>query len=159
VLHGDFVAHVADALAHSGIDPSRLTLQVTETVLLSDVARAATQLRAVRALGVRVAVDDFGTGYTSIAHLRAMPVDEIKIDQSFVAQLPRAQDRSLVQIVNQLARHLGVTTVAEGVETPRQACALREAGCDNLQGYLFSPPRTAADLEDWLAARYRLLAS
>lgn len=153
VVHASFVDHVAEAVVESGIDATRLTVEVTETVLLSDLARAAAQLKAVRRLGVRVAVDDFGTGFTSLAHLRALPVDEIKIDRSFVNQLPGAQDRDLIQIVNQLARHLGVPTVAEGVETLEHARILREIGCDQLQGYLFSEPLTISDLESWLADR------
>ncbi len=140
VLHPDFVDDIRTALEESGLEPSLLTLEVTETVLLDDLALAAEQLSAVRRLGVRVAVDDFGTGYTSLAHLQQLPIDEIKIDGTFVGQLPSQHDQSLIQMVTDLARHIGVPTVAEGVETDEQAGILRSVGCDHLQGFYFATP-------------------
>lgn len=145
-----FVSNVAEALQRSGVDPERLILEVTETALVRDLSRAAAQLDAVRALGVGVAVDDFGTGHTGLTHIRALTIDEIKIDRSFTAELPTMTN--LVQIVIDLARHLGVSTVAEGVETDQQARTLGLLGCTRLQGYLFCPALPPRDLEDWVAA-------
>lgn len=140
LLDPSFVPRVTDALASSGVAPGRLQLEVTETALVSDLELAAEHLGELRSLGVRVAIDDFGTGYTSIAHLRTLPVDELKIDSSFVQQIDDEDNRVLVEMIVQLAHHLGVPTVAEGVETAEQVAALREMGCDSLQGYFFSPP-------------------
>lgn len=149
-----FVDNVVQALEVSGIAPHRLVLEVTETALVKDLPRAAAQIEVVRALGVAVAADDFGTGHTGLAHVRALTVDEIKIDRSFTIELPAVTE--LVQIVIDLARHLGVRTVAEGVETPQQADALRALGCSLLQGYLFSPALPPADLLRWLHERHGL---
>jgi diguanylate cyclase (GGDEF)-like protein len=153
VLHADLTANVRSALDESGLDPRRLIVEVTETVLVDDLHRAGQQLQALRDFGVRVAVDDFGTGYTSLAHLRALPIDEIKIDRSFVSQLDGAQERSLVQMVNELAHHLGVPTVAEGVEEEQHASDLAQLGCDALQGYYFSRPLDPDALAAWSKQR------
>lgn len=148
-----FVANVSEALDRSGVPAERIILEVTETALVRDLDGAAAQLEAVRALGVSVAVDDFGTGHTGLNHIRSLTVDEIKIDRSFTADLPAMTN--LVQIVIDLARHLDVETVAEGVETAQQARTLGLLGCTRLQGYLFSPAVTPSDLEEWLQTRNR----
>lgn len=148
VTDGRFVENVDSALRASGFRPDRLVLEVTETAFVTDMARAAAQIEQVRSLGVRIAVDDFGTGHTGLTHIRALTVDEIKIDRTFTAELPAVTD--LVKIVLDLARHLGVSTVAEGVETAEQAAALRALGCVGLQGYLFSPALSPDALVDWL---------
>lgn len=145
------VVDLVECLESSGIAPERLILEVTETALVKDLARTAQQIDAVRALGVAVAADDFGTGHTGLTHLRTLTVDEIKIDRSFTSEFPAVTE--LVQIVMDLARHLGVRTVAEGVETMQQAEALRAIGCDMLQGFLFSPALPPTDLECWLRER------
>lgn len=150
VLDSNFVSDIGQALDTSGVDPTLVVIEVTETVLVDDLARAANQLGCIREFGVRVAVDDFGTGYTSLAHLRSLPIDKIKIDRSFVTNLASdADDRSLVRMVSELASHLGVPTVAEGVETVEQHQILRELGCDTLQGYLFSRPLRPEQLVSW----------
>ncbi len=150
-----FVDNVVAALAATGIAPHRLVLEVTETALVRDLSRAAAQIEAVRALGVAVAADDFGTGHTGLAHVRTLTVDEIKIDRSFTSELPVVTE--LVQIVIDLARHLGVRTVAEGVETQQQADALRALGCNLLQGYLFSPALPPGELLLWMHEHHRAL--
>lgn len=150
VADAHFVDHVRGALATSGFSPERLVLEVTETALVADMARAAAQIALVRELGVKVAVDDFGTGHTGLTHIRTVTVDEIKIDRSFTAELPETV--TLVQIVMDLARHLGLVTVAEGVETAEQAATLRAMGCAEMQGYHFSRPLPAGELVEWLAA-------
>jgi predicted signal transduction protein with EAL and GGDEF domain len=151
LLDPTFVTDVLHVLNESRIDPHRLVLEVTETVLVTDLVWAASQLESVRALGVRVAVDDFGTGYTSLTHLRALPIDEIKIDRSFVCGMPgSSDDQNMIRIVCDLARHLGVPTVAEGVETEAQVQALAQLGCDTLQGYYFSPSLRPEALAAWI---------
>ncbi|MEX2294043.1 MAG: EAL domain-containing protein [Acidimicrobiales bacterium] len=152
-----FVANVQHALDAGAVAANRLVVEVTETALVRDFARAAAQIDAVRDLGVRVAVDDFGTGHTGLAHVRTLTVDELKIDRTFTGELPAVTE--MVQIVMDLGRHLGVTTVAEGVETPQQADALRALGCTHLQGYLFSPALPPEALLHWVQGRARALAS
>jgi diguanylate cyclase (GGDEF)-like protein len=150
LLNGDVPAHLEAALAGSGVQPDRLTIELTETVLLTDLEGAASQLDAVRALGVRVAVDDFGTGYTSLAHLRYLPMDILKIDRSFVSQLPARRDRDLARMLTDLGHSFGVRIVAEGVETDAQLSTLRQIGCDELQGYLIARPMPSSQLTGWL---------
>jgi diguanylate cyclase (GGDEF)-like protein len=127
------------ALASTGLDPNRLDLEITESVLLEDEANTLTVLRQLRELGIRISLDDFGTGYSSLAYLRNFPFDKIKIDRSFVADmLVRKDCRAIVQAVVGLARSLGITTVIEGVETREQFESAKIEGCDEGQGFLFS---------------------
>src|SRR4051812_6088430 len=143
----DFVAVVERALRETGVPPSSICLEVTETAVLRrpDVAREA--LKALRVLGVRVALDDFGLGYSSLTHLKALPVDVVKVDRSFVADLvDSTQDRAVVEAVLTLARRMGLTVIAEGVETADQDALLRQMGCPVVQGYLYGRPLPAADV-------------
>jgi diguanylate cyclase (GGDEF)-like protein/PAS domain S-box-containing protein len=143
----DFVAVVERALRESGVPPSAICLEVTETAVLRrpDVARRA--LDALRTLGVRVALDDFGLGYSSLTHLKALPVDVVKVDRSFVADLVRStEDRAVVEAVLTLARRMGLTVIAEGVETADQDELLREMGCPVVQGYLYGRPVPPAEV-------------
>jgi len=149
LLSGQLVDHVSEALATSGIEPGRLILELTETVLLADLPAVAVETERLRELGVRVSIDDFGTGYTSLAHLQHLTVDEIKIDRSFIQQLPGGRDSSLVRMVTELGHHLGVSIVAEGVETDDQLAALRDVGCDSLQGFLIGRPLAVEHLVAW----------
>jgi len=138
-----FAEMVEQALEVSGLDPSRLVLEVTEGVLIHQADRVLTALNRLKALGVRVALDDFGTGYSSLATLRAFPFDKIKIDRSFVAGMgiqANGKDVAIVQAVLGLARGLGLPVVAEGVETEAQLGTLREAGCEEVQGWLVGRP-------------------
>lgn len=159
LLEPSFVEEFRELLAAAELAPSRLTVEVTETALVTDLDLAASQLEQLRDLGVRVAIDDFGTGYTSVAHLRALPLDEIKIDSSFVHGLPERESHVLIQMINELAHRLDVPTVAEGVETAEQADELRAIGCDALQGFHFARPMAAQQLSSWLRARRRAPAS
>jgi diguanylate cyclase (GGDEF)-like protein len=137
----DLAAIVAAALADSGLTPSRLTLEITESVLLKDDDVSMAMLHRLRDLGVSIALDDFGTGYSSLSYLRSFPFSQLKIDQSFVRDLPnRSECVAIVQAVTSLARSLDMTTVAEGVETNDHLQRVRAAGCDQAQGYLFSKP-------------------
>ncbi len=153
LLSGRLTEHVTQALQASRAAPNRLILELTETVLLADLPAVAGEIERLRALGVRVAIDDFGTGYTSLAHLQHLIVDEIKIDRSFIQQLPDGRDSSLVRMVTELGHHLGVDIVAEGVETAEQLDALRDIGCDSLQGFLIGRPLTIEQLDAWYRQR------
>jgi len=143
--HGDIVAVVDKALKSSGLDPARLELEVTESLWLQNTDTVLDQLARLRSKGISIALDDFGTGYSSLSYLWKFPFDKVKVDRSFVTQMevdPKAA--AIVNTVVALGRTLDLTITAEGVETPEQATALKEAGCDQGQGYLFGRPLTAA---------------
>jgi diguanylate cyclase len=143
---------VKEALAASGLPPERLVLEVTESVVLEDGDRSVAALRALRDIGVGVSLDDFGTGYCSLSYLRRLPIDSLKIDRSFVRGLGHeADDDSIVTSVIDLARSLGVSVVAEGVETEEQLAGLRARGCDTMQGFLFARPGPADAVAELMA--------
>ncbi len=147
---------VAKALMKSGLAPNRLEVEITESVLLTDSAANLAILHQIRDLGVRIAMDDFGTGYSSLSYLRSFPFDKIKIDRSFVRELGDSpQCAAIVRAVTSLGASLGITTTAEGVETPEQLERLRAEGCHELQGFLFSRPVPAAQARTLIAARSR----
>ncbi|WP_200863365.1 putative bifunctional diguanylate cyclase/phosphodiesterase [Lutibaculum baratangense] len=138
----DLRLDVVVALEASGLAPTRLELEITETVMLQDTGSTLETLHALRRLGVRISMDDFGTGYSSLSFLRRFPFDKIKIDRSFVQDLPdEAGSLAIVKAVAGLGASLGMATTAEGVETPAQLKKLREEGCLEVQGFLFSPAR------------------
>jgi diguanylate cyclase (GGDEF)-like protein/PAS domain S-box-containing protein len=149
----DLIAVVADALAKTGLEPARLCLEITETALLSDVEGVTTALTALKRLGVRLAIDDFGVGHASLLQLRRLlPVDSLKIDKSFVDGIVHdAEDSAIVQGVVSLARSLGLEAVAEGVETAEQAALLDGMDCQSAQGFLFARPLTPEALDALLA--------
>lgn len=137
-----FVGVVREALAESGVDADHLWLELTETALMTDVRSATGSLRELRNLGLHLSVDDFGTGYSSLTYLKRFPVEAIKIDRAFVGGLGiDPDDSAIVEAVIRLGSSLGLTVVAEGVESPLQLARLRELGCDRAQGYLFGRPR------------------
>jgi diguanylate cyclase (GGDEF)-like protein/PAS domain S-box-containing protein len=132
---------VRDVIRASGIQPSMLSLEITESALMDDIDTSARAMRALRELGVKLAVDDFGTGYSSLAYLKQLPIDALKIDRTFIDGLPGDQhDRSITEAIITLGNSLGLTIVAEGVETVEQWIALDELGCTVGQGFLWSPP-------------------
>ena len=142
---------VASILARTGVDPANVCLEVTESVLMEDPDAAIARLHSLRDLGVHLAIDDFGTGYSSLAHLRRFPVDSLKIDRSFVANLgAEPQATAIVTAVVHLAQSLDLTTVAEGVETAAQRTQLQLLGCELAQGYHWSRPIDAEHIEPWL---------
>ncbi|UZE49006.1 EAL domain-containing protein [Rhodopseudomonas sp. P2A-2r] len=146
-------ATVVSALAESGLEPRRLELEITESVLFADDKSALQVLRRVRELGVRVSMDDFGTGYSSLSSLRSFPFDKIKIDQSFVrAGLDDRAAMAIVRAIAALGRSLGMTTVAEGVETEEQMALILAAGCTDVQGYLISKPLPPNMISEFLRA-------
>ncbi|HEU5355428.1 MAG TPA: EAL domain-containing protein [Actinocrinis sp.] len=139
-----FADEVAAVLRRHEIDPAQLTLEITETAVHDAQFSAGSVIKALCALGARIALDDFGTGYSSLMHLRQAPVNILKIDRVFVTELDQAgQDQAIVAAVIAMARALGLTTIGEGIETVEQYNELCELGCDQGQGYLFSPPMTA----------------
>jgi diguanylate cyclase (GGDEF)-like protein len=152
------VDDVRRALAGSGLDARALTLEITETVLAQRGDDAAAILQSVKALGVRLALDDFGTGYSSLSRLQYLPVDELKIDRSFVQSIDSGADRAaLVRAIVELGRALELTTVAEGIEHAGQVAALQRIGCRLGQGFHFARPLAAAELEQLLAGWPRSL--
>jgi EAL domain-containing protein (putative c-di-GMP-specific phosphodiesterase class I) len=145
---GNLVATVKAALDASGLRSNRLELEITESVLLQNTTTTLTALHQLHAMGIAVAMDDFGTGYSSLSYLRSFPFDKIKIDQSFVRDIVADQESmSIVRAVIALARSLRIKTTAEGVETIEQLDMLREEGCTEGQGYIFSPPKLASELQ------------
>ena len=151
----DLPQAVVDALASSGLAPSRLELEITESVPLLDDRANLAVLRHLRGLGVHIAMDDFGTGYGSLAYLQRFPFDKLKIDRSFVTHLTGAgaqDERAIVRAIIGMSRALGIATTAEGVETREQLDHLRAEGCDQVQGFFFSPAVPVADVPGLIAA-------
>ena len=149
LLTGDIVDIVAGALERHGLDPTTLTLELTESTLIDDAVDAQALLHALRNLGVNLALDDFGTGYSSLTYLRAFPINVLKIDKSFVREIgTERQDTAIVAAVLALAENLGLTVVAEGVETNDQLEVLRELHCPYFQGYLFAHPGPIEEVAD-----------
>jgi predicted signal transduction protein with EAL and GGDEF domain len=157
------VTDLRKTLERTGCAPDWLEFEITETSMVRDVEGASLVLAKLRALGVRIAIDDFGTGFSSLSHLRHLPVDVLKVDRAFVAdiELPGASNRrrdtaggaAIVSAVIGLARGLGLGVVAEGVEKQAQLDFLRAQGCGHCQGYLICPPLPAAEFEKWVADR------
>ena len=147
------VDDVRDALESSSLDPSRLILEVTESTLMKDADATVDRLNRLKQLGVMVAIDDFGTGYSSLAYLRKFPVDVLKIDRSFVADMHRSPDAAaLIHTLVELGRNLGLVTLAEGIEQQDQLDGLRGEQCDHGQGFIFSRPVTASEVLGLLEA-------
>jgi EAL domain-containing protein (putative c-di-GMP-specific phosphodiesterase class I) len=156
-----FVAEVEAALCDSGLDPSLLVLEITESLFIRDIATSIGRLSQLKALGIRLALDDFGTGYSSLSYLRDLPLDILKIDRSFVEVVTHGPEKSAVaRAVVRLARTFGLASVAEGVEEAEQVDALSAMGCDMAQGYWFARPLDPPALEELLAtAGARVAAS
>jgi diguanylate cyclase (GGDEF)-like protein/PAS domain S-box-containing protein len=150
--NSNLVQSVISALAASGLVPERLELEITESVLLQDSEATLAALHKLRSFGVKISMDDFGTGYSSLSYLRSFPFDKIKIDRSFVHELATRDDSmAIVRAVTGLGKSLGISIVAEGVETNEQLGLLRTEGCTEVQGFLFSRPRPAQDVEAMLS--------
>jgi diguanylate cyclase (GGDEF)-like protein len=148
----DFTARLGDLVAETGIDPERFELEITEGLLLGDDAQTHESLRRIRAMGFRIALDDFGTGYSSLSYLQRYPIDKIKIDRSFITNLGIDNDaEAVVSAIVKLARALGLSVIAEGVETEIQRVRLTAAGCSEVQGFLFGKPSPAGTITALLA--------
>ncbi|MNN09368.1 Phytochrome-like protein cph2 [compost metagenome] len=153
---GDFVARVAAVLAETGLPAALLELELTESQLSDNVEDVAALFRQLRGLGVRLAIDDFGTGYSSLGYLKHLPVDVVKIDQTFIRELDGSEtggDAAITRAIIVMAHSLGLEVVAEGVEEVAQLDFLRAHGCDEIQGYLFSRPVEAPAMTELLRAR------
>ena len=148
-----FVDLVGQVLAETKIDPSRVVLEITEGVLIDDPLTAKARLEDLRALGVQLALDDFGSGYSSLAYLQQLPFDKLKIDRGFVAALDQSANTGvIIQAIVTLGRALGMSVLIEGIETEEQRVLLRLAGCNEMQGFLFSKPVVADEIDRLVAA-------
>jgi len=155
-----FIESVARVLPPGERDQGLLELELTERMLMDDLALVKQRLTRLKELGLRISVDDFGTGYSSLGHLKELPIDKVKIDRSFVHDLPDNRDSAAItRAIIQMGRNLGMTVIAEGVETEAQRAFLAAHGCDELQGLLISAPLPQAEFESWVAARRATSAS
>jgi len=154
VASGDLGRVVRQALFDSGLPARQLVIELTESMLMDDVPQCLSLMHELKAIGVTLSIDDFGTGYSSLAYLKKFPIDELKIDRTFVADLPGSPtDTALVRTVIDLGHSLGMSVTAEGVETPEQLACLKQLGCDKYQGFLFARPVLANELIERLAAQ------
>ena len=154
-LHGRrFIAHLRKVLADTGFSPTRLELELTETALFEMSAQTFALLKEISQLGIRINLDDFGVGHTSLGQLRKFPFNTLKIDQSFTHDMPsNSSARVIVRGLASMAAELGIRTVAEGIETPEQLQLVREAGCDDAQGFFLAPPMSAPDISRFVNSR------
>ncbi len=149
IRRGNLVERVAEALQQSGLDPARLELEITESVIMEQTEQTLGQLQELKSLGIQLSVDDFGTGYSSLSYLQHLPVDKLKIDRAFVRNLPAAdKDVAIARAVIALGQGLNLQIIAEGVETEAQRDFLLQQGCDEGQGWLFGRPVPAAQFKD-----------
>jgi len=144
---------IADMLSVYNMPPESLALEITENILMSDPARSMDSLKRLHSMGVRIVIDDFGTGYSSLSYLRRLPIDELKIDRSFVAGLHTGQDDVIVRATIDLAHNLGLSVVAEGVESDEVQARLMELGCDAAQGTFIRAPAPAAAIREWMGGQ------
>ncbi|AZF32220.1 diguanylate cyclase/phosphodiesterase [Pseudomonas sp. R4-35-07] len=154
LIEGDLIADIAHTLARTGVQAHYLEVELTESSLMENTQRTIASLQRLRAMGVKISIDDFGTGYSSLAYLRRFPIDTLKIDIAFIREVTsNPQDAAITRTIIELAHSLNLRVVAEGVETQDQLAFLKEAGCDQIQGYLFSRPLPASTLERLLLER------
>ena len=147
----DFVADVLQILAETGADPAKLKFELTESLLAENIDQIVTKMNALRARGIRFSLDDFGTGYSSLSYLQRMPLDELKIDKTFVRDASnKSKDSAIARIIITLAENLGLSVIAEGVETEAQRQFLSDNGCHAYQGYLFGRPMSIDAFETLL---------
>ncbi|MBI4697121.1 MAG: EAL domain-containing protein [Gammaproteobacteria bacterium] len=150
----DFVPRLERSLEAASVMPREIGIEITESIMIHDVEEAIRILEQLKGLGVKLAIDDFGTGYSSLGYLRRLPIDTVKLDMAFVRHLTEnARDRAIAGGLIALSHELGLVTVAEGVETEAQRDLLRELGCDQIQGYIYSRPLAAQGIEGWFAKR------
>jgi EAL domain-containing protein (putative c-di-GMP-specific phosphodiesterase class I) len=151
---------IADMLREEGVPGEFLELELTERMLMDDLGEVKARLGELKAMGIRISVDDFGTGYSSLGHLKELPIDKVKIDRSFVHDLPDNRDSAAItRAIIQMGRSLGITVMAEGVELESQRDFLAAQGCDELQGLLISPPLPRVEFEAWVAAHRAVTSS
>jgi EAL domain-containing protein (putative c-di-GMP-specific phosphodiesterase class I) len=149
--HPDFVDEVMQAIAHSGIEPQKLKLELTESLLADGIEVTVAKMGSLKEMGVTLSLDDFGMGYSSLSYLKRLPLDQLKIDREFVKEvLTDANDAAIARTIIGLAQSLGLGVIAEGVETEEQRAFLAEQGCPAYQGYLFCKPLGIAELERFM---------
>ncbi|HYS76802.1 MAG TPA: EAL domain-containing protein, partial [Burkholderiales bacterium] len=137
----DLVKDIAAALESTGLRPELLELELTESMVIQNTERAGRVLAEIKKMGVRLAIDDFGVGYSSLTHLKRFPIDTLKVDRSFIRDLPQdAEDKAITEAIIAMGKSLNLTVVAEGVETLEQQTFLRDRACDEMQGFFFSKP-------------------
>jgi diguanylate cyclase (GGDEF)-like protein len=147
----NLISHVEEALRTSDLEPSALTIEITETTLMRNSEETVRRLSAIKDLGVRIAIDDFGTGYSSLAHLQQFPVDALKIDRSFISQLTDGYEGEiLLRTLVQLGKALSIETLAEGIERPHELALIKDEECDSAQGFLFAHPLSASAIESFI---------
>ncbi len=151
----DFPTTVAEVLARTGMPPAMLELELTETQLISQADNSLARIERLKALGVKLSIDDFGTGYSALSYLQRMPIDCLKIDRSFVSEVDDQRDGQIAGAIAGLARGLGMAVVAEGVETAAQEQAARRWGCDQVQGFLYSPPVSSEAIPELIGRHQR----
>jgi EAL domain-containing protein (putative c-di-GMP-specific phosphodiesterase class I) len=146
------IVDIEGALANNGLEADTLTIEITETTLMTNIEDTAQRLASIKDLGVRIAIDDFGTGYSSLAHLQRFPVDALKIDRSFIAGLKNNKEgETLIHTLVQLGKALALETFAEGIEEQQELSLLREEDCDSGQGFLFARPMDAVATQEYFA--------
>ena len=155
----DFVSTVGRILEETGLEPKYLEVELTESVIMGDAEVTIKILRELKAMGIRLSIDDFGTGYSSLVYLKRMPIDMLKIDQSFVRDIVvDPNDAAITRATIQVARSLNLDVIAEGVETEEQLEMLNGLGCDKVQGYLFSRPLPPEEVRGFLKKEWRHVA-
>ncbi|MEQ9638706.1 MAG: EAL domain-containing protein [Alphaproteobacteria bacterium] len=153
LLDQNFKKALSAALRHTGLDPSCLVLEITESIIMDDIDSSVRLLNEIKNTGVRISIDDFGTGYSSLSYLKKLPIDELKIDQSFVKDIPESKDDiAIVRAIVMMAKSLGLSVVCEGIETAEQMALLKTINCDLAQGYYLSRPLEFADLLGFVRA-------
>jgi EAL domain-containing protein (putative c-di-GMP-specific phosphodiesterase class I) len=147
----DLAANLAEMIERTGADPARLKIEITETAMMADAEHTFGVLGELQRMGIRLSIDDFGTGYSSLAYLQRLPVDDIKVDRSFVLNmLKNSSDEAIVRSTIALAHNLGLRAIAEGVEDAATLDRLRALGCDRAQGFYMGRPMALVELADWL---------
>jgi len=146
--HPDFIPMVSECLHHYAIDPAMIELEITESLLMNDIQKSIETMHELKALGFKLSIDDFGTGYSSLSYLKDFPIDKLKIDRAFVMNIENnPEDRTLAKTIVDLAHNLNLTVVAEGVENEQQLKIIEELGVEEIQGFYFSKPISAGDIE------------
>ncbi|HDZ36734.1 MAG TPA: EAL domain-containing protein, partial [Marinobacter sp.] len=152
-----FTNAVMQALSNNNLAPERLELEITERLLLDNSSETAEILKAMDRAGIRLSVDDFGTGYSALSYLKSYPFDTLKIDKTFIQDVTKApEDGALVRAIISMAHSLGLTIIAEGVETEQQTHFLKQEGCDFAQGYFYSHPLPEKEFTEWLKSNNRI---
>ncbi len=156
IINGNWPGTVEDVLEETGLPACYLELEITESYVIQHLDQVAEVLTKLRALGIRISIDDFGTGYSSLSYLKQLPVDALKVDRSFIRDVPRSQsDGKIISAIIAMAAQLGLEVVAEGVENAAQLSFLSQRDCDLVQGYLIAPPQSVSELDEWIERHYK----